>query len=356
MRPQEHRDALLALWRANLSDPRIADVAPERFRWLYDQNPAGPAHTWLGVDGPTGEVIGCGSLVPRRMLVDGAPVAAAILGDFAVSPQHRTAGAAIAIQRAVAQGGPPAGFAFQLCYPNETALPIFRRVRYQPVGEARTWVKPLRSEYKIREYLPAPWLARAAGAVVDVGLRANDWRTFAARRPRPYRTCIADSADHRFDRLWANARPRYITGERTAAYLNWRYAGFTSASYRFFCLLGRSLRWNRRLEDEALVGYVVYQVKDNKVFVADLFCDFERDTERLLFAFADRMRGEGHYSISVVYLGNDFLARALDAQHFIRRPTTRSLLIAFDKAAPERLKGLLLDAQSWLMVDGELDI
>ncbi len=355
MRPQDHRETLLELWRDNMSDQEIARVAPERFRWLYDQNPAGPALTWLGVHAATDDIIGCGSAVPRRILVGGDLVPGGILADFAVTKRHRTAGAAIAIQRAVAHGGAPAGLAFQLCYPNQTALPIFRRLRYQPVGEARTWVKPLRSEYKIREYVKFRPLVKAAGAILDAGLRANDWRTFL-RRPHTFRTRIADSADHRFDKLWASARPDYITGERSSAYLNWRYAGFTSASYQFFCLHRRTLRPGRRVEEEELLGYVVYQVRDNKVFVADLFCDFRKHTELLLFAFADRMRDEGYFSISVVYLGNSFLAEALDAQHYLRRPDTRPLLIYLDKDAPERLKSQLLDDQNWLMLDGELDI
>ena len=48
---------------------------------------------------------------------------------------------------------------------------------------------------------------------------------------------IVDRADARFDRLWERARHHYgLAGERTSAYLNWRYAEFTTARHRFFCL------------------------------------------------------------------------------------------------------------------------
>jgi hypothetical protein len=355
MQPEEHREALLKLWRENMPDEEIARVAPERFRWLYDQNPAGPAQTWVGVLAPGDEVIGCGSLVPRRMLVEGVEINAGILADFTVAKKHRTAGAAIAIQRAVAKGGAPAGFAFQYCYPNEAALPIFRRVRYQPIGETRSWVKPLRTEYKLRDYIKVKPLVKPIGKVVDAALRANDWRTFLTR-PRLFRARITDSADHRFDKLWANTQPRYITGERSSAYLNWRYAGFTSANYQFFCLHRRSFRIGRRVEDEELLGYVIYYVKENKVFVADIFCDFETNLGLLLFGFSDRMRDESYYSISVGYFGHPFLGEALEAQHFIKRPNTRVLLAFLDKSAPEKLKQTVLDSQNWFMVDGELDI
>jgi len=353
MQREEHRDALLRLWGENMPDPAIAAVTPARFRWLYDQNPAGAASTWLGVHGPTDEVIGCGSFAPRRMWVDGQLLDAGILADFAVAKNHRTAGAAIAIQRAVSKGAGPAGLAFLLCYPNDAALPIFKRVRYKPVGEAGTWVKPLHAEYKLREHLPSPRLAKLAAYPVDAGLWARDLPTFA-RSPRPYRTRLVDRADQSFDQLSDRARPGFITGERSSAYLNWRYADFTSATYRFFCLHRPTMRL--RAEHGDLLGYVVYEIQDNRVFVADLFCDYERDTSLLLHAFAARMRRAGHYSISLSYFGSRFLADELEAQHFIPRPDKRHLLVLFDKQTPEPLARALTDPERWLMADGELDL
>jgi hypothetical protein len=97
-------------------------------------------------------------------------------------------------------------------------------------------------------------------------------------------------------------------------------------------------------------------VKENKVFVADIFCDFETNLGLLLFGFSDRMRDESYYSISVGYFGHPFLGQALEAQHFIKRPNTRPLLVFMDKSTPERLKQSVLDSQNWFMVDGELDI
>jgi len=353
MRTEEHRDALLRIWAESMPDPAIARVTQARFRWLYERNPAGPASTWLGLHGPDGEVIGCGSFAPRRMWVGDQLLEAGILADFAVDRRHRTAGAAVAIQRAVAMGAAPAGLAFLFGYPNDAALPIFRRVRYKAVGEAGTWVKLLRSEFKLRDYLPYPRLARAAARAIDAGLLANDLRAYA-RSPRFFRTHLADRADERFDRLWDRARPRYVTGERTSAYLNWRYADFTSAGYRFFCLHRPAPA--ARPDRGQLTGYVVYEVQNNCVFVADLFCDYDRDTGLLLHAFAARMRREGHDAISVSYVGNAFLAEELEAQHFLRRPDTRHLLVLVAKAAPEELARTLTTPDRWLMTDGELDL
>ena len=75
----EDRQALFEIWSQNMSDPGIAEVTAPRFRWLYEQNPAGTATTWLGVERESDTIIGCGSFVPRRILVDGELLTAGML-------------------------------------------------------------------------------------------------------------------------------------------------------------------------------------------------------------------------------------------------------------------------------------
>ncbi len=356
MKLEQHRDVLVELWCDNMTDAGVTRVAAERLHWLYEQKPNGSALTWLCSDDSSGEVIGCGSIVPHQMLVQGENKICGIHSDFAVNKKHRTAGAAIAIQRAVAKGGSSAGFDLRYCYPSNAALPIFRRIRYQAVGEVQLWIKPLCSEYKVRERISSPGLARLVSSVIDVGLRFND-RLTNLKSPRNFWVRIADRADEAFDKLWAETQPDYITGVRSSAYLNWRYADFPQNNYRFFCVYHELLRKGvRATNEEQLFGYVVYYVKDNIVFVADLFCNFNRDLDLLLFAFVDRMRKERHYSISVVYVGNSFLAKALKSQHFIKRPNTRAFLVSMDETVPESMKNAVLDVQNWFLVDGELDI
>jgi len=134
MREGDHKAALLRLWREALHDPAIAAVAEARWPWYYDENPAGRPATWLGVT-DDGEVVGCGSIYPRVVHVGDRRMVAGVLSDFAVSKAHRTAGCAIAVQRAIVAGGHAAGFAFLFAYPNPGSLAVVKRVGYRVIGE-----------------------------------------------------------------------------------------------------------------------------------------------------------------------------------------------------------------------------
>jgi hypothetical protein len=358
LRLDEHREALAALWRENMSDARIGDVVPERMRWLYERNPAGAAITWLGVVAGEGTVIGCGSVFPRRMWVQGRSIQAGVLADFAVTKTHRVAGAAIAIQRAVAKGSLPAGVQFLYGYPNEKAVAIFKRLGYKHVGDSTVWIKPLRSEYKLRERITHAGLVSATAAVVDTGLAVADkaLSLVAAgarlRRGdrRKFDVVALDRADERFDDLWIRARGEYsIVGEKSSAYLNWRYTEFTTKKHVFFCLADK--------KSGALAGYAVYSVIGHKAVIADLFCENLAVTSKaLLLRLASHLRRAGVSSIVFNYLGSEAFASTLKAAGFLRRSDNRSMIAYVDPKGPEELRNVVFDRYAWFMIDGELDI
>jgi hypothetical protein len=345
LEPDKHREQLLELWATSMVEDRIADCAPERYKWLYEGNPTGPTHTFVGMHVESDSVMGCASIVARRIAMGGRIASGGMLCDFAIDKKHRTAGPAIAIQRRIGKESVGVGAEFLFGYPNEAAKPIFKRLRWIFVGEAGAYVKPLRSEYKVRERISNPILAKLGGIVVDTALRASQARHFL-RQPRLFRTDITRRADARFDDLWQRTRPRFITGEKDAAYLNWRYAEFPTADNKFFLLLSKG----------QLLGFVAYTVEDGVALVADMHCDLERDLDLLLFAYAERMRREKHQSIYIGYAGNDFMGNTLKAHHFFKRPHERTLLAYVDKSAPDELRERVSDIQNWHLFDGELDI
>ena len=180
-----HREGLLRLWAGSMSDARIAEVAPARLRWFYQENPVTPPRTLLAlapasIDAPAREVVGCGSAFTRRMRVLDRTLQAGILCDFAVAPAHRLGGAALGIQRAIIAGSRPAGQELLIAFPNKLSMPIFKRAGYRVVAESRAWVKPLHSHYKLKGRLKLPAAARLTSWIVDAGLRASD----LARAPR----------------------------------------------------------------------------------------------------------------------------------------------------------------------------
>src|SRR5882672_8763800 len=84
------RDRLIAL----LKQYSTVRSTPERFRWMYLENPHGRAAVFLAVDELTGEIVGSGAVLPRRMWVAGAVQTASIMADFWIHPDYRSLGPA----------------------------------------------------------------------------------------------------------------------------------------------------------------------------------------------------------------------------------------------------------------------
>jgi len=340
-----HRDDVLRLWQSNMSDPKIRGVLDERYQWLYERNPAGPALTVLAVDEGTGTAIGCGSAYPRTMRVGDTVLATAIAADFAVERRHRLGGAALTIQRALLEAHADR-VAFLFCFPNKSATPVFTKAGYEPVGPVKGWVKPLRSGYKLQSYVKSAPLARVLAPPVDVGLAVVD--AVRALRRGTFTGSLTDSFDERFDLLWQRNQHRHpISGDRGAAYLTWRYRAFTTLDYRIFVL-------SRGAEP---VGWVVYFVKDGKVFVADAFAaETASLMAPLLLAFSRAMRREGYLSVSASCLMNDVMSAVMTGIGFFPAAAADRQLMMRPVMATEAQRRLAADPANWTIFDGEVDI
>ncbi len=360
MREAEHKQGLLRLWREALYDPAIAAIAEARWPWYYDENPAGRPATWLGTT-DEGEIVGCGSIYPRVVHLGDRRIVAGVLSDFAVSKAHRIAGCAIAVQRAIVAGGHDAGFAFLFAYPNPGSLAIVKRVGYRVIGETRSFSKPLRTGNRLKGEIEArvktPWLLRAlalpgveaaAELFADLGLAAVDAARLAPQLASTRGELIA-RADARFDALWARAKKDSLVGEKTSAYLNWRYTGFKTEDYRFFVLVDRKT-------GDAL-GYVVFRIDANKAIVVDVLVGPEDGAlEALMLHFALTMRLERRESIFLSYLGDASFGRRLEAIQFFARPHERPVIVYTPPELDPEIRKLVDDPNRWFMLDGELDI
>lgn len=349
------RDTLVSLWTENLRDPELDRRTEQRLAWLYERNPAGPALTWLGFDDDARRAFGCCSCYPRDTWVNGTRLPAAIAADFAVDRKYRIAGPAVTLQRAMARGSGEAGISFVYGWPNNHSIGVFKRVGYKVVGQTTTWAKPLRSVRHVREALErrVPAIAGVvdvaplAGALVDVALAADDWRRQLPRLPA-LRTQVLDRADERFDELLSRARPRWIMGDKTAAYLNWRYAECPTVRYRFFVVADRRGR---------LQGYVVYTHVGETAVAADLFAaDLGPTLDHLLVGFARRAWREGAATAALTFVGTSELTRRLPRLRFFPREPSRSLVLHVAPGTPPDVAAALADRERWFMLDGELDI
>lgn len=343
-----HREALAGLWAGNMHDPAIAGVTHERIRWLYERNPEGPPTTVVIDDGGRDGVVGCASLVPRRVRLGGREARVGIACDLAVERRHRSAGPALMLQRALLEAAKRERYDFIWGYPNKNALPIIKRMGYVLVGESTSWVRPLRTEPFLQRVAPAP-AASLGGPLLDAALDLAEGAASLALA-FGYEGARLRPADERFDRLWERGRGAYdITGVRDAAFLRWRYDEFPVARHHTFSLT------SRRSGD--LAGFVIYRsLGAGRAHVADLFCGQPaRQLEALLLCLVRALRSEGYASVALDLIADERLSARLRRLGFLRRPQARSFVIH-----PLGLKGAELEAvadpRRWYIIDGDLDV
>ena len=348
LRLDEHRAALARLWVENMSDARIASVIPDRMRWLYEEGPEGRATTVLCLDAGSGDVVGCGSFYQRATWVGGRRLRGGVLCDFAVTPAHRIAGAALAIQRALVEAATAGGLELLYGHPNQKSLAVFKRIGYRVVGETSAWVKPLRSDKTLRGALRWKEAASLAAVPIDAALRMLE-RARAAGSPLHVRGELMPRADDRADALWRRARAQYrIVGEQSSAYLDWRYRRFTTDEYRMFGVFPP--------EDGRLVGFGIYTLRDGKATLRDLFAEnLGVSAEPLLLRLADHLRAQGAELLSLSYVGSPAFGEQLLSTGFLPRAARRPVVL-YPLGAGADLEARLLDPTSWFMLEGELDI
>jgi hypothetical protein len=318
----KHQEALARLWKDNFQDP-VDPYSHERFAWLYQNSPLDWATTWLAVETSSNTVIGCGSVVRSHTHIGGRVISTGLAAVLVVEKNHRTAAAALAIQRAITHAARPGGVDCLIGEPNQQAAAIFARVGYRPIGNALEWVKP-----------------------IDAAAAPPPSIEFSS-----YTDQIVDAADARFDRLWNHGKSQYpIVSEKVATFLNWRYATFKEARYRHYCLLRRG--------DRQLVGYVVFYAWRKCSIVADIFCPDlgERIIETLLLGFAARMRMEGQHWISLTYFGASWFEDDLKRLGFGHGKHRRTFVAYVDPSVPPDLRAVIFDKNNWFILGGEMDL
>src|SRR5271166_2374419 len=70
------------------------DADEARFRWLYRENPFGPAQAWIAFE-KDDEAVGMAAVFPRRMYCDGVVVSGCVLGDLCIDKKYRSLGPAL---------------------------------------------------------------------------------------------------------------------------------------------------------------------------------------------------------------------------------------------------------------------
>lgn len=270
------------------------DADEDRFCWLYERNPFGPARAWIACE-KHGEAIGMAAIFPRCMHRDGKIVLGCVLGDLCISPQYRSVGPALQLQRACLACARSGEFAVAFDFPSTTMLSIYEHLGLRPIGNSVRFAKKLRVDSKIANVVRVPALARPIAAAMNFALALSD-RKSTGRTELELRL-ETSPCNAEYSTLAKQVGSSLgICTVRSAEYLNWRYQQHPHRKYEFL---------TARRSNE-LLTYCAFTVSDGDATIAELFGNMESEVVvSLLRELARMLRSRGVATISMPVLSSD---------------------------------------------------
>ncbi len=330
---------VLAFWAINF--PRWPQ---NKFPWFYESNPYGKATIWMGIDNESEKVIGSIAIFPRAIYIEGKKYMAGIKGDLGVHVDHRKKGPAQLFQDNILATYKN-DFDILYGFPNQRSEKAMIQKGYETLGNAAWMVKIIDSSKKYHNLLKIKPLAML------FSLPTNWWLKLSSKENKykttdKFSTEVITRFDERFDKLWEKGHAHHcIIGERSSAFLNWRFAECPYRDYLAFTLSDNS----------NVVGYIVYQITDNSVNIADIFAiNKDQMLDNLLAEFLLYLREKKITIVSMVYFGDNHLIKKLQEFKFFNRSESRRFMI--HRGDKESVPKVLGDGNQWYFVEGDNDI
>jgi hypothetical protein len=211
------------------------DKSVDTFVWKYERNPHGPAVERVAVD-DSGRVVGAYAYVPRRFRRDGERIVLMQASDAMVAPEARRQGIFTGLDDVVCAATGELGIPWAFAYSGRLSYNGFLGNGWRDIGRAEVLRYGFRSERGLgRLGRLAPAALLAAGLVNTVYAR-RDRRALGGQRSglEP-----VERFDERVDELCEEALPgQGLTGERDAAWRNWRFVDNPTGRQECFLLPG----------------------------------------------------------------------------------------------------------------------
>lgn len=317
------------------------DIAP-RYERFYLSNPHGRALTWLAVETSTGETVGCTSIFPRRVIVDGRERTGSIGGDCYIEPRMRRRGIATALHRESLIGMREEGIDFMYGPPNPSNLHALVKAGSRVVTNFKRWVRPLagRAVYRAA-FARAP--SRLEAQIAGLPLRVLDRLTRADVRGFTLEEVTAFGPE--FDSLFERAASGHrVVCVRDRDYLQWRYLKSPGR---------RQVPFAVRHEGE-LVGFVSLETNGEQAAIVDMFAlRDQRVTDATLQVVLDQVAATACSGLEVSCTPAGVLAPSLRRLGFIGRSDRGFQVAVRDHEAQS---DTLLNPNAWYFMAADQDM
>lgn len=212
--------AALISGMSNQSGLRLRDKTAAYYRWMYFDNPVGPAIVYTAHAGE--KIVASFALAPKRFIIDGEELVIGKTMDMFTDPRFQGRGLIKRLTDHVFAAASTAGMPGWYVTPSVNSYPIFRtRWGYGEPFHVNYRAKVLSYTPVLGAALPriAP-VARTVGTITDRLIA-----TFGHHKPRSGgQLARLTHFDGRASDLWLRvAQNHRIVQVRDPAYLNWRY-------------------------------------------------------------------------------------------------------------------------------------
>ena len=339
IRPANHGDREHVI---KLMGKIYAGDMQQRYAWLYENNPHGDALTWIAIERESGEAVGCTSIFPRRVMVNGRERIGGIGGDCFIEPRVRRQGLATGLHAVSFAQMRERGVDFMYGPPTPNNLGALVKAGSHLVTSYKRWVRPLTSRGAYRaafSRVPTKGQAQLAHIPIMVfdRLTKSDASGFTVEEVYEFGV--------EFDVMFERAAARHkVACVRMRDYLAWRY--LDTPAHRQTPLAIR--------HGGELVGVVAIERAGEFAAIADLFSAPDAKIMDAILQLAIDYAGAAGCSVLEMSTTQDSaLARRLRRHGFIGREE-RGFQVAVGNDDPQI--GALINAQSWHFTEADQDM
>jgi hypothetical protein len=315
--PERAREAVLALWKTSGFGPQESAEAPrDRYDWLHLRNPAGPSRIYVLIEIATEKVVGAVGACTRLFFKGDLPIRGALLVDFVVDPAHRSLFPALMLQR-VAREQELSMVSLVYAIPEPKAVPVFKRLGSDFVTSCRRFARVVRHRHVLGKLLWAPLAALVGGFIDLCDYGASSARLTGSQLSGQWASQVGPDLDRIWSSALATAGP---LGQRTAAYLRWRFNECPGESNRVFLV-------NDKRTGDPRAYFICAPTGDAVALKDFLSVGSPHELVQALLLLARTVRREGTSVIYLDFAGNEAEQAALRAAHFVQR-TERLCFVA----------------------------